>query len=515
MWRYEHSSGVESLSVQEKIEAHGSVERLGQLPVDITRALSEFVQRLRSGDEQLVPLFSMQKSLIAARAPGRLDVMGGIADYSGSTVLQLPIEESTVVFGQANESSELRIISQITEQKTVSRIFRMPMKDFFDAGSGLPRSENSMRLYFSGLAAEHRWAAYVAGVLTVLMQHFKQDLTHGAGIVLYVSSTVPMGKGVSSSAALEVAVMRALCGVFKLNLSAHQQALLCQRVENHIVGAPCGLMDQMASSCGESGALLNMLCQPDRLNDPVTLPEGMSLWGVDSGIRHAVSGADYSSVRVAAFMGYRYMLEKAGIADRQVAAADVCDTRWHGYLANVSVAEYLQTFEAALPEKVSGREFLQRYDDTTDNVTSIDPDVDYAVRACTAHPVQEHFRVRLFIQLAICAQQLPDHEPFTKLMGECMYQSHASYSNCGLDSAGTDDLVARFNARGHASGIYGARITGGGSGGVVAVLARSDADPLIRSIASDYAAASGLGGYVFSGSSAGAGVYCLIPATAN
>lgn len=96
-----------------------------------------------------------------------------------------------------------------------------------------------------------------------------------------------------------------------------------------------------------------------------------------------------------------------------------------------------------------------------------------------------------------------------------MYQSHASYSNCGLDSHGTDDLVARFNTTGHAQGIYGARITGGGSGGVVAILARSDADSLVRSIAGQYAGDSGLGGYVFSGSSAGASVVSLTPTTSD
>lgn len=516
MWRYDPIKSEEINSLDNRSNVSSDLSPDVQIPSDIALALEALIQSIRSGNDQIAPYFSVTDSLIAGRAPGRLDVMGGIADYSGSRVLQLPLQESTIVFCQRCEKPEFRVIAQSIEQsvddsRVVSQVFKMPMTDFFEPDTNRAHSERQMRDYFSELAVEHQWSAYVAGVLTVLIQHCNCDINAGSGLVLHVSSTVPLGKGVSSSAALEVATMRALCGLYRLKVPAHQQALLCQRVENHVVGAPCGLMDQMASSRGQQGALLNMLCQPDIVNDPVFLPEGISLWGIDSGIRHAVSGADYGSVRVAAFMGYRYMLELAGIADNSVPAVAINDSRWHGYLANVSVSEYLQEFEAMLPERLSGRDFLQRFDATTDTITKVDPDVFYAVRACTAHPVHEHFRARLFVRLASIGQNIVDPEPMAKLMGECMYQSHASYSNCGLDSDGTDNLVARLKACDASEGIYGARITGGGSGGAVAVLARSDADKTIRSIASDYAASSGVGGYVFSGSSEGAGTFFLAP----
>ena len=305
--------------------------------------------------------------------------------------------------------------------------------------------------------------------------------------------------------------MRALCGLFKLNVSAHQQAVLCQKVENEVVGAPCGLMDQMASSCGQQSALMNMLCQPDVVNESVALPDGLSVWAIDSGIRHAVTGADYSSVRIAAFMGYRYLLEAAGVAPAEQLANTIEDRRWNGYLANVSVSEFLQHYAEGLPQRITGREFLNRFDDTTDAITTVDPNATYAVRACTAHPIHEHFRVRLFAQLAHTARRMQDAEPVARLMGECMYQSHASYSTCGLDSNGTDDLVARLCAKGVLTGIYGARIAGGGSGGAVAVLGRCDADSVVRSVAAEYAVSAGVGGRVFSGSSPGASVHAFSP----
>jgi L-arabinokinase len=87
--------------------------------------------------------------------------------------------------------------------------------------------------------------------------------------------------------------------------------------------------------------------------------------------------------------------------------------------------------------------------------------------------------------------------------GELLYQSHASYSACGLGSAATDRLVALVRAEAPAAGLYGARITGGGSGGTVVVLGRRDAATAIVRVTDTYAAQTGHRPYLFSGSSPG------------
>ncbi|CAL5444787.1 unnamed protein product [Camellia sinensis] len=79
--------------------------------------------------------------------------------------------------------------------------------------------------------------------------------------------------------------------------------MLCQKVENHVVGAPCGVMDQMTSACGEANKLLAMICQPAEVIGLVAIPSHIRFWGIDSGIRHSIGGADYGSVRVGAFIG--------------------------------------------------------------------------------------------------------------------------------------------------------------------------------------------------------------------
>jgi L-arabinokinase len=153
-----------------------------------------------------------------------------------------------------------------------------------------------------------------------------------------------------------------------------------------------------------------------------------------------------------------------------------------------------------LPASLPGDEFLARYGGTTDKVTRVDPRRTYAVRQPTAHPIHEHSRVRRFAEL------LATHPGDAALreMGELMYASHASYSACGLGSDGTDLLVEMVRQAGPAGGLFGAKITGGGSGGTVAILGSSSAGPAVAEVARRYRDQTGREPYVFAGSSPGA-----------
>ena len=162
--------------------------------------------------------------------------------------------------------------------------------------------------------------------------------TFSCGMRVLVSSAVPQGSGVSSSAAVEVATMQAVVAAVQLQVQPDKIAILCQMVENLVVGAPCGVMDQFASCCGNAGQLMALLCQPAELLEPVGIPRELALWGIDSGIRHAVSGADYGSVRVGAFMGYRAIAAAAGFRESRTEGqrVQIEDPVWQGYLANIA-----------------------------------------------------------------------------------------------------------------------------------------------------------------------------------
>jgi L-arabinokinase len=165
----------------------------------------------------------------------------------------------------------------------------------------------------------------------------------------------------------------------------------------------------------------------------------------------------------------------------------------------VTPSEFEREFVQQLPEEMRGDDFIARYSYITDSISRIDPARVYKIRRPAAHPVYEHHRVKMFRRLLLS----PASDEQRILLGELMYQSHASYSACGLGSRGTDLIVNLVRAEGPSKGMYGARITGGGSGGTVAVLGRSDADSAIRRIVDAYEKRIGYRPYVFSGSSHG------------
>jgi L-arabinokinase len=263
-------------------------------------------------------------------------------------------------------------------------------------------------------------------------------------------------------------------------------------------------MDPMTTALGEEGRLLELLCQPATVMGQLSVPPGIELFGIDSGQRHAVTGVDYGAVRVAAFMGYRIIADLAGlpvtVRDGTVA---IEDPRFGGYLANVGAAELEERYLAALPERVTGADFLARYGDITDRVTKVDPEKSYAVRAATVHPIYEHHRVRRFAE--ILRGRLGDAE--LRELGQAMLDAHRSYGACGLGSDGTDRLVALALQAGRDAGLYGARITGGGSGGTVAVLARAGAGAAVEAVAARYRAETGRSGRVFRETSPGAAAF--------
>lgn len=346
-------------------------------------------------------------------------------------------------------------------------------------------------------------------------------------ISMLVSSAVPEGKGVSSSASVEVASMSAIAAAHGLSISPRDIALLCQKVENHIVGAPCGVMDQMTSACGEANKLLAMVCQPAEVIGLVEIPSHIRFWGIDSGIRHSVGGADYGSVRIGAFMGRKMIKSIASSTlSRSLPTANGLihdELEDHSvdlikaeasldYLCNLSPHRYEALYAKMLPESILGETFLEKYIDHNDAVTIIDEKRTYVVRAPANHPIYENFRVKAFKALLTSTSS---DEQLTAL-GELLYQCHYSYSACGLGSDGTDRLVRLVQEMQHFKPsksedgtLYGAKITGGGSGGTVCVIGRNclRSSQQILEIQHRYKGGTGYLPFIFEGSSPGSGKF--------
>jgi galactokinase len=448
--------------------------------------------------------FDPTKPLFVARAPSRLDVMGGIADYSGSLVLELPLAAATWVAAQAADEPEIAVLSAEANAMGQASGGRVSLAMLTPPSGPLDYAE-ARKLFRHD--PERAWLAYAAGALVVIQHVYGRTLPKGAR--LFIHSDVPAGRGIASSAALEVASFVALAALADVAIDGRQIGLLAQRVENAVVGAPCGVMDQMTAACGRRDHLLCLRCQPAEAEGQVAVPPDLELWGIDSGIRHEVAGPAYGAVRVGAFMGYRIVADIAGLPTERSAPGHVVirDPLWGGYLANITPSVWAARFRDRVPEQITGRAFLDRYGGLTDPVTEVDPAGTYAVRACAEHAIFEDHRVRLYRALL---ESSPLREESRALLGELMFQSHASYGSLGLGSDGTDRLVALVREAGAEQGLYGAKITGGGSGGTVAVLARRGSWAAIEAIASAYQSETAHEAAIFGGSSDGAQVYGLV-----
>jgi L-arabinokinase len=363
------------------------------------------------------------------RASGRLDLLGGVADYSGARVLEVATQLRTTVVAEADDAlvaGPARFgVDEVTE------LARLPYEELRAALVGLPR-----------------WTHYVLGVAFVLVRHGIIDPPRAR---LTIDSDVPTAVGVSSSAALEIATARAL--VVERVEPLHV-ATLCQEAENHVVGAPCGIMDQVVVAMGRAGAVLPILCRPAAVEAIVDVPDGLEVVGVPTGAEHDVSGVPYRRARAAAFMGQRIVEDARG-----------CTYTW--------VSELPADAVASLPDELDGATFLDRWRTTADALTTVDPDETYPVRAATAFGGEEHRRSDALLAA------LARHD--TIAISRCMRASHAGYDAMGLGHPAAGSTAARVLDR---RGVHGARSSGGGSGGTVVVVcdrgALDDIDDLIR-----------------------------------
>jgi galactokinase len=462
----------------------------------ITEPAATLVSRLR---EELAADFPPHRPTRITQAPGRLDVMGGIADYTGSLVCEMTLDRIAAVAMQARDDRQLQVFSFNLFDEHKPFTLRIPL----DALA--KQSESALRREFA--EPGRKWAAYLAGCLWALHDQKLIDLADPRipGLSLALYSTVPLGAGVSSSAAIEVAAMMNFIEQFGLRdrVDPMRVAELCQLAENRIVGSPCGIMDQVTSCAGQKGRLLRMICQPHELQPPLELPEGIRVLGINSNVKHDIGGPSYARTRCAAFMGHRLILEhmrEQGAARGYELVADPT----HGYLANLDPDHYKNLFRAAIPERMRGGTFLDRYGPTIDPVTTIDPDQEYAVRRATDHHVLEARRVRRFVEFLEQARDLtgPARGPILDRAGHLMYGSHQSYTDDALLGAPECDLLVKLIRDRESEGFYGAKITGGGSGGTVAVLANNSDRAIagVEDVMREYERQTGLKAEVFAGS---------------
>src|SRR4051812_36674172 len=201
------------------------------------------------------------------RAPGRVNLIGDHTDYNDGFVLPIAIDLECIVSADVADTVRLR-------SRELAGEVELPAD-----GSAEPSETPG-------------WGSYAAGVLRVLAERGRAP----AGIDASVSSTVPAGAGLSSSAALEVALALALCDAAGFELPPLELALACQEAEHVATGVPSGIMDQLASLAGREGSALLIDCRSLDVQ-PVPLPPDLAVLVVHSGVSRTLAGSAYAERR--------------------------------------------------------------------------------------------------------------------------------------------------------------------------------------------------------------------------
>ena len=341
--------------------------------------------------------------MVVGEAHGRVNLIGEHTDYNGGFVLPVPMPQRTTVELAPRDDRRVRVVSAL------------------DGGV----------LHAFELGAEARtdgWTDYVAGVTAALAREGLR--IHGFDA--RISSDVPAGSGLASSAALEVSLLRALRHAFPLDLDDVRLALLGQQAENEFVGARVGVMDQMSAAVGSRGHAL-FLDTRDLTWEQVALPDTTELIVIHSGITHANASGGYN--------------ERRAECERACALLGVASLR------DLRVSD--------LPA-----------------VGVLPSPLDRRVR----HVVTENERVLGAVQaLRVGA---------TRRLGQLLVWSHESLGADYEVSIPAIDLLVEITA--HQPGVFGARLTGGGFGGsIVAVAERGMGRAAAEQAVSEYKARTG------------------------
>ncbi|MFN2226014.1 MAG: galactokinase, partial [Anaerolineae bacterium] len=337
--------------------------------------------------------------------------IGEHTDYNDGFVLPMAIERAVwVAAGRGGGSSAGRPARQV-------RLLALSLNAGHETAFSL-----------DGLAPdpERRWSNYARGPLALLDRRAQQGGHPGLGSLdLAYAGDVPIGAGLSSSAAVEVAVATAAAGLYGLNLPGLELARLCQRAEHEFTGTRCGLMDQLISVAGQGGQALLIDCRAFTWQ-AVPLPPGQAVVVCDTGVRRGLAGSAYNERRTQCEEAAR-RLDVAALRDLDPG-----------------------TFE--------------------DRAGELPP----LLRKRARHVVHENERVR---QAAVALRQ-DDIATFGWLMDE----SHASLRDLyGVSSEALDLMVSLAQAR---PGCHGARMTGAGFGGcAVALVDREAVDEFVAAVA--------------------------------
>jgi len=359
--------------------------------------------------------------ITVASAPGRVNLVGGHTDYNEGFVLPVAVGRRVTVAARPHSDPRVRVHSRDFGER-----------DEFDLGR-IERRDGS------------HWSNYVRGVARELGTAVESDRSLG-GADLVVEGTVPMGAGLGSSAAFELAVGAALAAASDFDVDRRTLVRICRAAENDFVGVDCGIMDQFVAAFGEADAALFLDCR-DETFETIPIAGDVRIVVTDTNVRHDLVDSAYN--------------ERRRECERGVAALDECLDRKITALRDVTAED------------------LDRCEDTLDET----------VRRRVEHVVTENERVGA----AAAALERGD----LARVGDLMHESHASLRD--RYGVSCDELDAVVEITDETDGVYGSRMTGAGFGGsVVSLVKPAVVDRFERVVTAEYEKRFGIEADVYS-----------------
>ena len=355
------------------------------------------------------------KPQAVAYAPGRIEVLGNHTDYNEGYVFSAAIDKGTFFAASPADDDSVTLVA-------------------LDMGETFACSLGEVAPVSSGMT----WANYPLGTFNWLMGGKPAEA--GRGFKAVFGGNIPLGAGLSSSAALEMATALALQKVYGTSFGKTELAKIGQKAEHTFAGCPCGLLDQASSMYGQAGALVKSDFRSNTF-ESVPMGDGVAFMMVKSNAKHALVDGAYASRRQACEDAAKYfagVLRKGGVT----------------YLRDVTMAEWV-LYRGGLSETTAKR---------------------------AVHPIGEDERVLQGAALLAKGD--------LKGFGALMYDSHESSRSWFENSCEELDVIV--DAAKAIPEVYGARLSGGGFGGSCCLLVDpSAADKIAAAISKEYKAKFG------------------------
>ena len=472
----------------------------------------------------------------ARSAPGRLDVLGGLARQAGGTLAQMALPRRAAAAVQRRQDGRLVVHHCDVTPPIGDPDYVGSWSDLLSHPAGDTTGSVGVCIGakpWLGLPAEYDWVTSILAALQLFHQAYPADFGLGGGVgdsergdpggmTVILRSDVPLGASQANTAAQVTALLLALAdaagmkvdtggkaggkaGEVKLDDLAQQvaAAVNCLRPEH---GQVIDALTCLQAQTPPPAHLLRFTAQGNQLVGQIKLPRDLKIVALDTGIHYTAASATVEALRLAGAMGLR-------IIETVYRDLGQRHTPLHGHLANLSPVLYRQYFRALLPRRLRGQDFLRTYGDLAVGIGggAIIPTQLYHVRAAVDHLLTEHDHAENFLQ---AMEELADpasrhrlsreeREKIHRRAGRLMVASHHSYRlRVELSCREADWLVDHLMAGGDSAvdhlgesageldqpatpasvagggggpdqGIYGARITGAGGGGTVAVLMRT------------------------------------------